>query len=90
MVRTLHDSGLCPRAGRPTGTLQDTIVEVGSDPRSWTVLAADQVAEIRSTRVRSIPLDPAIRVAGSVVVSTENAGSAAGCVVAAFRDDKAP
>jgi hypothetical protein len=49
VVLALHETGLCPKAGRPTGTLQDTIVEVGSDPRSWTVLPADQVAEIRST-----------------------------------------
>ncbi|MFD2414751.1 LysR family transcriptional regulator [Amycolatopsis pigmentata] len=83
----LHDTGLCPRAGRPTGTLQDTIVEVGSDPRSWTVLGADQVAEIRSTRVRCIPLKPGVTIAGSVVVATDNANSAAECAVAAFRDD---
>lgn len=83
----LRDTGLCPRASRPTGTLQDTIVEVGSDPRSWTVLPADQVAEIRSTRVRAIPLEPAITIAGSIVVAADNASSAAECVVAAFRDD---
>jgi DNA-binding transcriptional LysR family regulator len=87
VVLALHDTGLHPRAGRPTGTLQDTIVEVGSDPRSWTVLPADQVAEIRSTRVRSIPIEPAITIVGSVVLAADNAGSAAECVVAAFRDD---
>ncbi|RSM87385.1 LysR family transcriptional regulator [Kibdelosporangium aridum] len=89
VVLALHNTGLCPRAGRPTGTLQDTIVEVGSDPQSWTVLPADQAAEIRSTRVRSIPLEPAITIAGSIVVAAANAGSAAECVVAAFRDDLA-
>jgi DNA-binding transcriptional LysR family regulator len=86
VVLALRDTGLCPRAGRPTGTLQDTIVEVGSDPRSWTVLPADHVAEIHSTRVRAIPLEPAITIAGSVVVA-EDAGGAAECAVAAFRDD---
>jgi DNA-binding transcriptional LysR family regulator len=65
----LRETGLCPRAGRPTGTLQDTIVEVGSDVRSWTVLPADQAAEIHSTRVRALPLEPAITIAGSVVVA---------------------
>ncbi|MEU5263778.1 LysR family transcriptional regulator [Amycolatopsis sp. NPDC021455] len=87
VVLALHDAGLHPRAGRPTGTLQDTIVEVGSEPRSWTVLPADQVAEIRSTRVRAIPLEPAITIAGSLVVATENAGNAAECAVTAFRDE---
>jgi DNA-binding transcriptional LysR family regulator len=89
VVLALHDTGLCPRSGRPTGTLQDTIVEVGSEPRSWTVLPADQVAEIRSTRVRAIPLEPAITIAGSLVVAAENAGNAAECAVAAFRDEVA-
>ncbi|MEV6448990.1 LysR family transcriptional regulator [Amycolatopsis sp. NPDC051716] len=87
VVSALSDAGLSPRAGRPTGTLQDTIVEVGSEPRSWTVLPADQVAEIRSTRVRSIPLEPALTIAGSVVVAPGNAGSAAECAVGAFRDE---
>ncbi|MEU4520422.1 LysR family transcriptional regulator [Amycolatopsis sp. NPDC024027] len=87
VVSALSDTGLAPRAGRPTGTLQDTIVEVGSEPRSWTVLPADQVAEIRSTRVRSIPLEPALTIAGSVVVVPGNAGPAAECAVGAFRDE---
>ncbi len=83
----LRDAGTCPSASRPTGTIQDTIVEVGSDPRSWTVLPADQIAETRSTRVRAIPFEPAITIAGSVVVSEDTASSAAACAVAAFRDD---
>ncbi|MEV4318031.1 LysR family transcriptional regulator [Actinocrispum sp. NPDC049592] len=82
----LRETGLCPPAGRPAGTLQDTIVEVGSDPRSWTVLPADQAAEIRSTRVRSIAVEPAITIAGSIVVTADNASSAAECAVTAFRD----
>lgn len=87
VVSALRDTGLHPKAGRPTGTLQDTIVEVGSEPRSWTVLPADQVAEVRSTRIRAIPLDPATMIAGSVVVAPETANSAAECAVAAFRDE---
>ncbi|WP_103355768.1 LysR family transcriptional regulator [Amycolatopsis sp. CA-128772] len=86
VVSALRDTGLCPKEGRPTGTLQDTIVEVGSEPRSWTVLPEDQVGEIRSTRVRSIPLEPAITIAGSIVVAAGTAGAAAECAVAAFRD----
>lgn len=89
VAHALHETGLCAKPGRPTGTLQDTIVEVGSDPRSWTVLPADQVAEIRSTRVRAIPLEPPITIAGSVVVARHQANSGAECAVAAFRDDPA-
>ncbi len=90
VVSALHGTGLHPRAGRPTGTLQDTIVEVGSEPRSWTVLPADQVAEVRSTRIRAIPLEPEITIGGSVVVVPDTASSAAECVVAAFRDEDVP
>ncbi|WP_290061311.1 LysR family transcriptional regulator [Amycolatopsis solani] len=85
----LSETGWHLAAGRPTGTLQETIVEVGSEPRSWTVLPADQVAEIRSTRVRAIPLEPAITIDGSVVVAPDTANSAAECAVAAFRDEAA-
>ncbi|MGW5721597.1 LysR substrate-binding domain-containing protein [Amycolatopsis sp. NPDC003865] len=83
----LRDAGVCPGASRETGTIQDTVVEVGSDPRSWTVLPADQIAETRSTRVRAIPFAPSITIAGSVVVSEDTASRAAACAVAAFRDD---
>ncbi|MEV4051993.1 LysR family transcriptional regulator [Amycolatopsis sp. NPDC049688] len=87
VIRALRETGLPPKPGRPTGTLQDTIVEVGSDPRSWTVLPADQVAEIHSTRIRAIPLDPPITITGSVVVAKDSASSAAECVVGTFRDE---
>ncbi|NBH04243.1 LysR family transcriptional regulator substrate-binding protein, partial [Amycolatopsis sp. SID8362] len=85
VVLALRDTGTHP-AGRPTGTLQETIVEVGSSPRSWTVLSADQVAEIRSTRVRSIPLEPSITITGSVVVAPGTAAAAVECAVSAFGD----
>ncbi|WP_433444926.1 LysR family transcriptional regulator [Nonomuraea sp. CA-141351] len=65
---SLREAGIEPPPGRPSGTVQDTLVEVGSDPRGWTVLPADQVAEIRSARVRAIPLAPRTTVIGSVIV----------------------
>jgi hypothetical protein len=68
------------------GTTQDTIVEVGSDPRSWAVLPADQVAEIGSTRVSAIPLKPAMTITGSVVIPDDLPSECAIAHVAAFRD----
>ncbi|MEV0236415.1 LysR family transcriptional regulator [Nonomuraea sp. NPDC050786] len=68
VVTALREAGVQVRPGRRAGTVQDTIVEIGSDPRSWTVLPADQVAEIRSTRVRAIPLVPRTTITGSVAV----------------------
>ena len=64
----------------------------------WTHVSRDCVsdgapllefAEIRSTRVRSIPLDPAITIAGSVIVSPDSPSSTTEYVVTAFRDDAA-
>jgi DNA-binding transcriptional LysR family regulator len=86
VVTALRDAGLHgPPAHRP-GAVQDAIVEVGSDPRSWTVLPADQVAEIRSTRVRAIPLEPRTTITGSVVVSDDLPCACAAAHVAAFGD----
>ncbi|WP_410590332.1 LysR family transcriptional regulator [Amycolatopsis sp. lyj-23] len=82
----LRAAGLEGRAGRPAGTARDTVVEVGSDPRGWTVLPADQVAEIRSARVRAIPLEPPATVTGSVVVPVELPGECAAAHTAAFGD----
>ncbi|ROS43190.1 LysR family transcriptional regulator [Amycolatopsis thermoflava] len=82
----LPDVGLQGPPAHRAGTVHDTIVEVGSDPRSWTVLPADQVIEIRSTRVRAIPLEPRTTVTGSVVVPGDLPGSCAAAHVTAFGD----
>jgi hypothetical protein len=71
--------------GEPAGTTQDTIVEVGSDPHSWAVLPADQVAEISSTRVSAIPLKPPMTITGSVIVPEGVPSRCATAHVAAFR-----
>jgi DNA-binding transcriptional LysR family regulator len=82
----LREAGVRVRPGRPAGTVQDTIVEVGADPRAWTVLPADQVAEIRSTRVRAIPLAPRTTITGSVVVPDDLPPTCAAAHQAAFGD----
>jgi hypothetical protein len=74
-----------PRFGRPAGTIQDTIVEVGSDVLSWAVLPAGQLAGGQSARVRAIPLDPPVTITGSVVVRDDVADDCARPAVAAFR-----
>ncbi|MGI5133022.1 LysR family transcriptional regulator [Pseudonocardia sp. CA-107938] len=86
VVTALRDAGLQGRPAHRRGTVHDTIVEVGSDQRSWTVLPADQAAEIRSTRVRVIPLEPQMTITGSVVVSTDLPCACAAAHVAAFGD----
>jgi hypothetical protein len=74
------------RSDHAGGTVQDTIVEVGSNQRSWTVLPADQVAEIRSTRVRAIPITPQATITGSVVVPVDLPHTCAAAHQAAFGD----
>jgi len=86
VVTALRDAGLQGRPAHRTATVQDTIVEVGSDPHSWTVLPADQVAEIRSARVRAIPLEPRTTITGSVVVSDDLPRACAAAHMAAFGD----
>ncbi|MFC4121904.1 LysR family transcriptional regulator [Nonomuraea zeae] len=83
---SLREAGIEPPLGRPSGTVQDTLVEVGSDPRGWTVLSADQVAEIRSARVRAIPLAPLTTVIGSVVVPQDLPSACAAAHHTAFGD----
>ncbi|SFQ22520.1 MULTISPECIES: LysR family transcriptional regulator [Actinomadura] len=75
---------------RVAGTVQDTIVEVGSNPRSWTVLPADQVAEIRSARVRAIPFTPQLTTTGSVVVPVDLPHTCAAAHQTAFGDSGVP
>lgn len=86
VTAALREAGASPRLGRPTGTTQDTIVEIGADPDSWTLLPADQVRAGGSTRVRAIPLDPPVSVVGSVVAPDAFADGCAANAVAAFRD----
>ncbi len=86
LTAALREAGVSPRLGRPVGTTQDTIVEVGSDPGSWAVLPAGQVAEIGSTRVSAIPLKPAMTITGSVVIPADLPTECAAAHVEAFRD----
>jgi DNA-binding transcriptional LysR family regulator len=86
IVAAVRAAGVHPKLGRPTGTTQDTVVEVGSDPRSWALLSADQLAEVDSRRVRAVPLDSPITVTGNVVTVDNHPTNAANCAALAFRD----
>lgn len=86
LEKALRSSGVRPKLGRPAGTPQNTIIEVGSDSHSWAVLPADQVAETDSARVRVIPLDPPLSIVGSVITPECLPTHTATCAVAAFRD----
>lgn len=85
VTTALREAGVAARLGRPAGAVQDTVVEVGSDPDSWAVLPADQAAEIGSTRVRAIPLEPALTITGSVVVPDSLPNQCVAAHVDAFR-----
>src|SRR4051794_28304457 len=86
VVTALRENGFPVGPGRVAASVQDTIVEVGSDAHSWTVLPADQVAEIRSGRVRAIPLEPRTTITGSVVVPGDLPCSCVAAHQAAFGD----
>ncbi|QKW38381.1 LysR family transcriptional regulator [Actinomadura sp. NAK00032] len=82
----MREAGVEARAGRLAGTVHDMLVEVGANPRSWTVLPGDQVAEIRSTRERAIPFAPRTTITGSVVVPVDLPHTCAAAHRAAFGD----
>jgi DNA-binding transcriptional LysR family regulator len=84
VTTALRDAGVHPELGRPTGTIQDALVELGTDPRGWTLLPAEAVTSAGSTRVRAIPLDPPVTVTGSVVTADHVSDSCVHGVVAAF------
>ncbi|MFD0657848.1 type 2 periplasmic-binding domain-containing protein [Thermocatellispora tengchongensis] len=86
LTAAIRKAGVETRADRLAGTVQDTIVEIGFNPRSWTVLPGDQVAEIRSTRVRAIPFAPHTTITGSVVVPVDLPHTCAAAHQAAFGD----
>lgn len=76
----------CLSFGRPIGTPQETVIEVGSNPRSWALLPAEQIAETGATRVRSIPLDPPLTISGSVILPTDTTPYCVEAIANAFRD----
>jgi DNA-binding transcriptional LysR family regulator len=84
--QTLHSAGYTAALGRPTGTVDDTLIEVGAAPNTWALLPADQVAA-PSPRVRTLPLDPPLRISGSVITREFRRGfDCTDLVVNAFRD----
>jgi hypothetical protein len=86
ITAALREMGVRPPLGRPAGTVEATIVEVGADPASWTLLPADQLAGAASTRVRALPLDPPLSVTGNVVTPDDDVPDhCTDYTVAAFR-----
>jgi DNA-binding transcriptional LysR family regulator len=83
----LRNAGVRPRVGRPIGSIPDTMVELGADPHSWSLLPAELITDSSASRVREIPLDPPITISGNVLTARGDVPQR--CVettVAAFRD----
>ncbi|MDQ0376134.1 LysR family transcriptional regulator [Amycolatopsis thermophila] len=87
VLTALDQAGARPRLGRPAASTQATVVEVGADAGTWAVLPAEQLADAPSTRVRVIPFDPPLTVAGQVITRADDGtpGHCADVVVEAFR-----
>lgn len=84
-----REAGVDPSLGRPTGTVPDTVVEVGADPGSWALLPADQVAAAGSCTVASIPLSPPLAVCGTVVAPRDAPERCVDAIARAFRGQDA-
>ncbi|WP_019926885.1 LysR family transcriptional regulator [Nocardia sp. BMG111209] len=90
IMTALRAAGIDAPIGRPAGTPQDTIIEIGADPDSWTVLPADQAREVTSSRIRTVPLAPPMALTGNVILPPHLPARCAGAHVAAFRDAPGP
>lgn len=87
VTAALREAGTCPPIGRPLGAIADTMVELGSDPRTWALLPAQLVVHSGSTRVRAIPCDPPLTIIGSVIIpDDESRKRCVDTVVSAFQD----
>ncbi|MGW6334924.1 LysR family transcriptional regulator [Nocardia rhamnosiphila] len=84
VTAAVRGTGVRLQLGRPAGAAPDTVVEIGSDPGSWTILPADQITEIGATRVAAIPFEPPLTITGSVLVPEHGPGHAARCAAPAF------
>ncbi|MFC5060596.1 LysR family transcriptional regulator [Actinomycetospora atypica] len=88
-TRALGAAGVCQTDRRTAGSVQDVVVGVGADPRAWSVLPVDLVAASGSRRVRSVALDPAVELVGSIVAPPSTPASCVAALAAAFGDDEA-
>lgn len=82
----VRDAGVRPRPGRPAGSVEDTVVEVGADPDTWTLLPAGRARRAGSCRVTEVALDPAVPVTGWLAAPPGFPESCTRAVVAAFGD----
>ncbi|MET1073641.1 MAG: LysR family transcriptional regulator [Umezawaea sp.] len=89
IVAALRQVGVGPQARPPGGTLVNVLIDVGADPRAWTLLPAEQLAGLASRRVRALPLDPALDVDGHIVASLTTPDVCVRSFVRAFTDDPA-
>ncbi|MDR7327248.1 MULTISPECIES: LysR family transcriptional regulator [Catenuloplanes] len=70
----------------PAGDPVHVLFAVGDDPRAWTVLPAERATGARSARIRQVPLDPPVTIAGYVVTSHATPASCVSSFVTAFTD----
>lgn len=83
-------AGLTPLRGRPAGTVQDTLVEIGGgSTASWTLASAGMLAASAATRAVGVPLDPPLAVPG-VLVAAEHFGAECARTVAAAFTERTP
>ncbi|PRY38821.1 DNA-binding transcriptional LysR family regulator [Umezawaea tangerina] len=86
IVSALRQAGVGPLTGPSGGTPVNVLIEVGADPRAWTLLPAEQLAGLVSRRVRALPVDPPLSVDGHVVTSLTTPESCADSYARAFAD----
>ncbi|MFC3995666.1 LysR family transcriptional regulator [Nocardiopsis sediminis] len=87
VVRACRDAGFEPRLGRPTGAVEDAVVELGAGPPAWTVVHADTRPPAGSQRTAVLPFTPALSVPVALVVSPGKPSDCVHGLAAAFREE---
>jgi DNA-binding transcriptional LysR family regulator len=82
VLTACRDAGFAPCLGRPVGSVQDALIEIGASEREVTVVYGSPPALTPAVAVR--PLDPALSVPGYLVAPATGAPECLATLTAAF------
>lgn len=82
VLAACHDAGFVPCLGRPMGSAQDTVVEIGASRDQVTIVYGEPGPVTAGIAIR--PLDPPLTVPGHLVAPATGADECLAALTAAF------
>jgi hypothetical protein len=82
VLAACHAAGFVPCLGRPMGSTQDTVVEIGASDREATIVYCGPGPVTPAVAIR--PLDPELTVPGHLVAPAAGADECLAALAAAF------